>query len=93
MKIACKLLEAFVDYKYPNEIGPGVWDIHSPRVPSTEEMTALLTKAADVIEPANLWVNPDCGLKTRGWAEVEPSLKNMVEAAKVMRKQIKVKAA
>jgi 5-methyltetrahydropteroyltriglutamate--homocysteine methyltransferase len=87
------LLDAFVDYKYPNEIGPGVWDIHSPRVPSTEEMTALLTKAADVIEPANLWVNPDCGLKTRGWAEVEPSLKNMVDAAKVMRKQIKVKSA
>jgi 5-methyltetrahydropteroyltriglutamate--homocysteine methyltransferase len=90
---AMQLLEAFVDYKYPNEIGPGVWDIHSPRIPSTDEMTALLTKAADVIEPANLWVNPDCGLKTRGWAEVEPSLKNMVEAAKTMRKQIKVKAA
>ncbi|HTK85618.1 MAG TPA: 5-methyltetrahydropteroyltriglutamate--homocysteine S-methyltransferase [Patescibacteria group bacterium] len=88
-----QLLEAFVDYKYPNEIGPGVWDIHSPRIPSTDEMTALLKKAAEVIDPANLWVNPDCGLKTRGWAEVEPSLKNMVEAAKTMRQQIKVKAA
>jgi 5-methyltetrahydropteroyltriglutamate--homocysteine methyltransferase len=90
---AMQLLEAFVDYKYPNEIGPGVWDIHSPRIPSTDEMTALLKKAAEVIDPANLWVNPDCGLKTRGWAEVEPSLKNMVEAAKAMRQQIKVKAA
>ena len=79
------LLGAFAEFKYPNEIGPGVYDIHSPRVPSVEEMVTLLQKAAQVINPAQLWVNPDCGLKTRGWKETEASLKNLVEAAKVMR--------
>ncbi len=80
-----ELLGAFGTYKYPNEIGPGVYDIHSPRTPSTREMVDLLEKAAKVL-PANLiWVNPDCGLKTRGWAEVKPALANMVEAAKQMR--------
>lgn len=88
-----ELLEAFASFKYPNEIGPGVYDIHSPRVPSTEEMVALLEKAAKVIKPDQLWVNPDCGLKTRGWAEVEPALKNMVAAAKEMREKIKNSAA
>jgi 5-methyltetrahydropteroyltriglutamate--homocysteine methyltransferase len=88
-----ELLEAFVKFKYPNEIGPGVYDIHSPRVPETKEMTALLEKAAKVIKPDLLWVNPDCGLKTRGWAEVKPALKNMVAAAKELRTKIKSSAA
>lgn len=70
-----------------NEIGPGVWDIHSPRVPGVEEMVRLLQKAAAVIPPQNLWVNPDCGLKTRGWAETEAALRNMVAAARIMRGQ------
>lgn len=81
-----ELLESFVKFKYPNEIGPGVYDIHSPRVPSVDEMVALMQKAAQVISPSQLWVNPDCGLKTRGWAETEASLRNMVEAAKVLRR-------
>ena len=80
-----ELLEAFVDYKYPNEIGPGVYDIHSPRVPSVEEMVHLLDKANDVLDIKQIWVNPDCGLKTRGWPEVKEALKNMVAAAKEMR--------
>lgn len=88
-----ELLQAFVSYKYPNEIGPGVWDIHSPRVPSAEEMTNLLEKAGKVIPHDQLWVNPDCGLKTRGWAEVEPSLINLVKAAKNLRDKHKRAAA
>jgi len=80
-----ELLEAFRTFRYPNEVGPGVWDIHSPRVPSTEEMTALLEKALQVLPQRQLWVNPDCGLKTRGWPEVETSLVNMVAAARKMR--------
>jgi len=82
-----ELLDAFVEFDYPNEIGPGVYDIHSPRVPSTEEMVNLLEKAVDVLPPEQLWVNPDCGLKTRGWEETEPSLKNMVHAARKMREK------
>lgn len=82
-----ELLGAFVNFKYPNEIGPGVYDIHSPRVPTVEEMTHLLRKAAAVLPPENLWVNPDCGLKTRGWAEVKPSLVNMVAAARELRRE------
>lgn len=82
-----ELLGAFVNFKYPNEIGPGVYDIHSPRVPATKEMTNLIRKAEAVLPPANLWVNPDCGLKTRGWAEVKPSLVNMVAAACELRRQ------
>lgn len=82
-----ELLDAFVEYKYPNEIGPGVYDIHSPRIPSTDEMVALLSKAEKVLDPQQIWVNPDCGLKTRGWPEVEPALKNMVAAAKAMREK------
>ena len=80
-----ELLDAFVAFKYPNEIGPGVYDIHSPRVPSVQEMVDLLEKAKNVLDERQIWVNPDCGLKTRGWAEVKPALKNMVEAAGIMR--------
>ena len=77
-----ELLNAFGDFKYPNEIGPGVYDIHSPRVPSKAEMVDLLLKAEKVIPAHQLWVNPDCGLKTRHWEETEKALKEMVEAAK-----------
>ncbi len=80
-----ELLRGFGDFNYPNEIGPGVYDIHSPRVPSEAEMTRLLEKAAQVIPPSNLWVNPDCGLKTRGWPETEAALSNMVAAAQALR--------
>jgi 5-methyltetrahydropteroyltriglutamate--homocysteine methyltransferase len=80
-----ELLNGFGQFRYPNEIGPGVYDIHSPRVPGKEEMVRLLRKASAVIPPANLWVNPDCGLKTRGWAETEAALRNMVAAAKQLR--------
>jgi 5-methyltetrahydropteroyltriglutamate--homocysteine methyltransferase len=87
-----ELLDAFGTYEYPNEIGPGVYDIHSPRIPSTQEMVDLMEKAAKVLPIEQLWVNPDCGLKTRGWAEVKPALANMVEAAKILRKRYKGKA-
>ncbi|RUT71035.1 5-methyltetrahydropteroyltriglutamate--homocysteine S-methyltransferase [Flavobacterium cupreum] len=80
-----ELLDAFADFKYPNEIGPGVYDIHSPRVPSSEEMVKLLEKAADVIPADQLWVNPDCGLKTRHWDETKKALIEMVAAAQEMR--------
>ncbi|MDC8757714.1 5-methyltetrahydropteroyltriglutamate--homocysteine S-methyltransferase [Janthinobacterium fluminis] len=80
-----ELLRGFGQFAYPNEIGPGVYDIHSPRVPSTAEMVRLLRKASAVIPPAHLWVNPDCGLKTRAWAETEAALANMVDAARQMR--------
>lgn len=80
-----ELLKGFGEFSYPNEIGPGVYDIHSPRVPSTIEMSRLLQKAAAVIPSKNLWVNPDCGLKTRAWAETAFALMHMVEAAKLAR--------
>ena len=80
-----ELLEAFIDFKYPNEIGPGVYDIHSPRVPETAEMERLLEKAGQRLKAEQIWVNPDCGLKTRGWAETKPALERMVAAAKVLR--------
>ncbi|MEK7286451.1 MAG: 5-methyltetrahydropteroyltriglutamate--homocysteine S-methyltransferase [Nitrospirota bacterium] len=80
-----ELFNAFVDFKYPNEIGPGVYDIHSPRVPTCDEMVVLLRRALGVIQPSHLWVNPDCGLKTRKWEEVKPALIKMVEAATVLR--------
>jgi len=80
-----QLLQAFEEFKYPNEVGPGVWDIHSPRVPPTEEIVNLLSKAARVLPRERIWVNPDCGLKTRDWKEVIPSLQNMVAAARKMR--------
>lgn len=78
------LLNAFADFQYPNEIGPGVYDIHSPRVPSKEEMVELLKKAQAVIPAEQLWVNPDCGLKTRHWEETEKALIAMVAASKEM---------
>jgi 5-methyltetrahydropteroyltriglutamate--homocysteine methyltransferase len=80
-----ELLDAFDDFKYPNEIGPGVYDIHSPNIPTQEHIVQLMKKAAERIPAARLWVNPDCGLKTRQWAEVIPALANMVEAARVLR--------
>ena len=80
-----ELLQAFHDYEYPNDIGPGVYDIHSPRTPAVSEMITLLAKAARSIPAQRLWVNPDCGLKTRSWPEVEAALKNMVSAAKQLR--------
>ena len=88
-----ELLGAFGTYKYPNEIGPGVYDIHSPRIPSVEEMVTLIEKAVKVLSPDQIWVNPDCGLKTRGWKEVEPALANMVEAAKQLREKYKAASA
>ncbi|MCF7201991.1 5-methyltetrahydropteroyltriglutamate--homocysteine S-methyltransferase [Pseudomonas oligotrophica] len=80
-----ELLEAFRAFDYPNDIGPGVYDIHSPRVPTVEEMVALLERAAERIPAERLWVNPDCGLKTRGWVETEAALVNMVAAARRLR--------
>jgi len=83
-----ELLEAFRRFEYPNEIGPGVYDIHSPRVPSTAEMLDLLRRAAEVIPASRLWVNPDCGLKTRAWPETLASLTNMVAAARLARAEL-----
>ncbi|QEY64419.1 5-methyltetrahydropteroyltriglutamate--homocysteine S-methyltransferase [Metapseudomonas lalkuanensis] len=80
-----ELLDAFEAFAYPNEIGPGVYDIHSPRVPDSAEMAALLRKAAERIPAERLWVNPDCGLKTRAWPETEAALVNMVAAARQLR--------
>jgi 5-methyltetrahydropteroyltriglutamate--homocysteine methyltransferase len=80
-----ELLEAFREYSYPNEIGPGVYDIHSPRVPSTAEIVAALNTMKEVLEDAQIWVNPDCGLKTRGWDETLAALRNMVQAARQLR--------
>lgn len=83
-----ELLEAFEKFDYPNEIGPGVYDIHSPRVPSREEIVKLLRKAAQRIPAERLWVNPDCGLKTRAWPETEAALVNMVAAARELRNDL-----
>jgi 5-methyltetrahydropteroyltriglutamate--homocysteine methyltransferase len=83
-----ELLQAFEDFRYPGSIGPGVYDIHSPRAPSKQEMVDLLERALTVLEPGQLWVNPDCGLKTRGWKETEPALLAMVEAARQLRQII-----
>jgi 5-methyltetrahydropteroyltriglutamate--homocysteine methyltransferase len=83
-----ELLEAFEAFDYPNDIGPGVYDIHSPRVPDTSEMANLLRKAAKRIPAERLWVNPDCGLKTRGWPETEAALVHMVNAARQLRKEL-----
>lgn len=80
-----ELLDVFVTYRYPNEIGPGVYDIHSPRVPAVEEMTEFLVKATKHLKADQIWVNPDCGLKTRKWDEVRPALANMVAAARQLR--------
>ena len=80
-----ELLDAFDNFKYPNEIGPGVYDIHSPNIPSEQHIVELMKKAAERIPPERLWVNPDCGLKTRQWNEVIPALTNLVAAAKTLR--------
>jgi 5-methyltetrahydropteroyltriglutamate--homocysteine methyltransferase len=84
-----ELLNAFVKFKYPNEIGPGIYDIHSPRVPEMEEIMGRLQKALRLIPAEMLWVNPDCGLKTRAWREVHAALRNMVEAAHSLRRTMK----
>ena len=83
-----ELLQTFGRYQYPNEIGPGVYDIHSPRIPTTQEMVDLLKKATNVLSAKQLWVNPDCGLKTRRWDEVRPALVAMVEAARIARRTL-----
>ena len=80
-----ELLEAFERFDYPNDIGPGVYDIHSPNIPDTEAMVGLMQRAARHIPAKRLWVNPDCGLKTRRWEEVTPALARMVEAARQLR--------
>lgn len=82
---AMTLLDAFSDFDYPNDIGPGVYDIHSPNVPSVDQIVTLLRVAAQHLPSERLWVNPDCGLKTRTWAEVKPALQNLVEAAQILR--------
>lgn len=80
-----ELLDGFGAFRYPNDIGPGLYDIHSPRIPSVDEMLRLLERALRLIPAERLWVNPDCGLKTRGWPEVEAALANMVKAAATVR--------
>ncbi|TDG24326.1 5-methyltetrahydropteroyltriglutamate--homocysteine S-methyltransferase, partial [Paracraurococcus ruber] len=80
-----ELLQAFTAFDYPNAIGPGVWDIHSPRVPAAAEMARLAARAAERIPRERLWLNPDCGCKTRGWAEVRPAMANLVAAARQLR--------
>ena len=88
-----ELLEAFRAFEYPNDIGPGVYDIHSPRVPDTGEMVRLLEQACERIPAERLWVNPDCGLKTRGWVETEAALVNMVAAARQLRTKRQARVA
>ncbi len=88
-----ELLDVFEDFHYPNEIGPGVYDIHSPNVPEIAQIVSLMEKAAQRIPAERLWINPDCGLKTRGWPEVERALKNMVSAAKTLREKAAASAA
>lgn len=83
-----ELLDAFDRFHYPNEIGPGVYDIHSPNIPTEEQIVGLMQKAAERIPAERLWVNPDCGLKTRQWEEVRPALQNMVQAARRLRQVV-----
>ncbi|HEY5013438.1 MAG TPA: 5-methyltetrahydropteroyltriglutamate--homocysteine S-methyltransferase, partial [Acidimicrobiia bacterium] len=83
-----ELLATFAEFRYPNEIGPGVWDIHSPRIPTVAEIVALLDRALEVFSPEQLWVNPDCGLKTRSWAESEEALRNLVDATRIVRERV-----
>ncbi|MGF1685464.1 5-methyltetrahydropteroyltriglutamate--homocysteine S-methyltransferase [Photobacterium japonica] len=87
-----ELLKAFEEFAYPNEIGPGVYDIHSPNIPTVEQVVDLVEKAESLVPAERLWINPDCGLKTRNWEETEAALTNMVEAAKQLRKQWQAKA-
>ena len=88
---AMELLDGFGKFEYPNDIGPGVYDIHSPRIPSVEAMEKLMQRAIEVIPVERLWINPDCGLKTRGWKETKEALKNMVTVAKNLREQLQSK--
>jgi len=83
-----ELLDAFDDFDYPNQIGPGVYDIHSPNIPSQQHIVNLMKKAAERVPAERLWVNPDCGLKTRTWDEVIPALQNMVAAAHALRQGV-----
>jgi 5-methyltetrahydropteroyltriglutamate--homocysteine methyltransferase len=83
-----ELLDAFAAYDYPAQIGPGVYDIHSPRIPGEQEMEELLDRALDVFSSDQLWVNPDCGLKTRNWEEVRPAVEHMVSAARSVREKL-----
>jgi 5-methyltetrahydropteroyltriglutamate--homocysteine methyltransferase len=83
-----EMLAAFKTQGYPNEIGPGVYDIHSPRVPTSQEMKKLLQLALEGLHPEQVWVNPDCGLKTRGWPETIEALTHMCEAARVLRAEV-----
>jgi 5-methyltetrahydropteroyltriglutamate--homocysteine methyltransferase len=85
-----ELLDAFVRFRYPNDIGPGVYDIHSPRVPDGDEMRALVDRAREVVPAAQLWVNPDCGLKTRQWPETRAALETMVATARGLRETVAV---
>jgi 5-methyltetrahydropteroyltriglutamate--homocysteine methyltransferase len=80
-----ELLDVFDHFNYPNQIGPGVYDIHSPNIPTQEHIEQLMRQAARRIPAERLWVNPDCGLKTRNWQEVIPALRNMVAAARALR--------
>jgi 5-methyltetrahydropteroyltriglutamate--homocysteine methyltransferase len=82
-----ELLDIFQEYQYPGDIGPGIYDIHSPNIPSQIEMEALIAKAAQVVPIERLWINPDCGLKTRQWDEVIPALRNMTDAAQIVRQR------
>ncbi|MFA5461967.1 MAG: 5-methyltetrahydropteroyltriglutamate--homocysteine S-methyltransferase, partial [Sulfurimonas sp.] len=85
-----ELLKIFKSAGYKNEVGPGVYDIHSPRVPSVEEIVEQIERLLEVLPKEQLWINPDCGLKTRKYEEVKPSLENMVEAVKIVREKLKV---
>ena len=85
MRSRMELLDDFGTFAYPNQIGPGVYDIHSPNIPTQDHIVQLMKKAAERIPAERLWVNPDCGLKTRQWAEVIPALANMVSAARLLR--------
>ena len=85
-----ELLSAFEDFSYPNDIGPGVYDIHSPNTPTSEQIIDLMVKASERIPAERLWINPDCGLKTRSWKEVLPALENMQQAATILRERYAV---
>lgn len=86
-----ELLDAFDRFRYPNEIGPGVYDIHSPNIPSVDSIIELMEKAAQRIPVERLWVNPDCGLKTRTWEEVKPALHNMIAASRHLARHLSAK--
>ncbi|HDD44188.1 MAG TPA: 5-methyltetrahydropteroyltriglutamate--homocysteine S-methyltransferase, partial [Candidatus Desulfofervidus auxilii] len=84
------IISTFEDYHYEKGIGLGVYDIHSPRIPKKEEIREILKRCLKVLRPEQLWINPDCGLKTRQWEEVIPSLKNMIEVANELRKEFQI---